>query len=347
MKQLFLICMAVLLGGCLASTGESAGANDSTNAPIWISGTSKQYSHQQYLTGVGSSPGQERAKDKARADLVKTFKVSIDSTSRLSVTSEQQTDARGSRETVTRKASRDIETSTAMEMKNIRIAETWHNPQTGEYFALAVLDKATARRQLITDIETLDADTASQLQQSNNANDALDRIGHLNLAIAAQLQREELVHYLPVLGGARQNHASQWSLTELQARAKTLQRQLPIGVEVHGHNAARLADYAKGGLAAAGYKAGDAEGADYILRVSLDAKPAFHRDNLYWMFANLEIALREAGSNKNRGSCSWSIKKASQSASLVDKKVLDAVQDTFATKFDAVLEDFINARSCE
>lgn len=348
MAKLFLIFSGLLLSSCLADTKPSV--SSSASGPEWITGSSDRYPSSQYLVGVGNSRGQERAKEKARADLVKTIKVKINATSNLKERISQQETKAGVKEEIQRSQTDDIKSTSLVEMKNIRIEATWYNKKTEEYYALAVLARAKASADLSLEMNELDAETTRQINTANDSQDLLNRISFLNKAIKSQTRRSVLKGYLTAINSsAAALQAGQYELDTLRNQTLKVQRTLLIYVDTNnnGDDSRSLGLYAKAGLTSSGYTPNADQNTQYVLEVILDKEKALKKNNLYWVFANLELKLKNRLTNKVRGACSWSLKEASQNESRANKKVLAEVEKIFSREFDTIFSNFISATPCE
>lgn len=341
MRSSLLTLSSVLLAGCLAATSHPAMSTQ--GGPDWVSGSSSQYPSTQYLVGVGSAPSQGRAKDRARADLVKTIKVKVSATSNTRQEVEQHRKGNNLDEDVRLSHRDDIETETEVELKNIQIEDSWYDDKNETYYALAVLPRAKARDDLLNDISDIDEETQRQLARADSSADMLDKISYINKAVKAQEKRVVLRDYLGVIDpAAAKAHKTENDADTLRAKKLSLQRQLPIAVNAEGI----IADFAKGGLAQLGYTPIPKDRAQYVLDVTLYYQDPIFKDKLYWVFGELDIKLRNQQTDKVRGSCSWSYKKASQAIPLVKKKILNEVKEVFTDGFDAIFDNFINSEAC-
>ena len=340
---------SIFLASCLAvskSPANSAGQN----TPEWISGSSSVYKSNQYLVGVGSSPGQGRAKEKARADLVKTISINIDATSNLKERVKTQESSKGVKEIISRSSFDDIYTSSKVELKNIQIADTWYNPKDEQYYALAILPRSKARTDLLTEMDELDAETSRHLTRANNSPDIFERIGAMQKGVASQVRRKKLKSYLAAIDpSASKAQPDMYDADTLQAQTLKFQRSIPIGVTTEGNteNARTLALYAKGGLTSLGYKPVTNGNTQYVLDVILNNEPPIYRDNAYWMFANLELKMKDTQAGKVIGTCSWQLKEGSQGKDRAVNKVLDSVKVIFDNEFDNVFKAFVSSKPCK
>jgi len=131
--------------------------------PEWAGGVPASYPPDLYLTGIGSAEqggGRNEyktlamAEDRARAELAKSIKVRVQSefvnAARLVTESASGTTAtlQDSNETTDR-----IRSQADVELEGVRIVDRWFDRQSGTYWVLAVLERATAGRRLLDRME--------------------------------------------------------------------------------------------------------------------------------------------------------------------------------------------------
>lgn len=346
MRSTILTVSSAVLISCLAAGKPAVTKADPQAGPAWISGSTSAYPATQYLTGVGDSFGQERAKDKARADLVKVIQVKIDATSNLNERVSRSETNSGVRESIRQSTIDDINTSTNVELKSIQIADTWYDSEKEKYYALAILPRDKASKDILQEMQQLDEETSGHITRSNNSSDPFDKVVNMNKAVIAQMRNKALKGYLIAINNqAAAEHKGLYDADTLQAQMRVIQRQIPISVNVIGEHGSSLSIYARGGLSQAGYKPAKGN-TQYVLDVELDKEPAIYRDKVYWVFANLEIGFRNALTNKTIGTCSWEFKEGSQAKSRASKKVLESVKEVFDTEFNKAFYAFINNTAC-
>ena len=283
MRNDFVIFIKLSLICLLTVSIPSISIAETKSAPAWTSGSSDEYPSSQYLVGVGSSHSQERAKEKARTDLVKTIKIKIDASTSMKERVILHATNTGKSEDVHRTYLGNINTSTTVEMKNIRIEDTWYNSNNEQYYALAILSRSQASMDLTHEMEQLNEETSRHLTRANNRKDLFDKIIDTNKAILNQVHRNKLKSYLAAIDTTKATNAlNKHDADNLQAEKLKLQRQISLGVNTKGNgkDSRPLALYAKGGLSALGYKPIENNQSQYVLDVMLDKEKAILKDNL-------------------------------------------------------------------
>jgi hypothetical protein len=206
----------------------------SSKAPDWVNGPQAAvYPDAQYMVGVGQGDSRAVAEQRAYAALSRIFKADITSQSRdwetylnLERTGSSHMERRLTVETMTK-------VSTDKLLENVRIADTWIDPKTNLYSALAVLDRASARAALLSRISELDQAIERNIQESREADDKLLALRQLHRAVRNLITRETLNSDLHIVSG--QVISSPFSVQGLtQDLEKFLSVSLVVAVEVTG-----------------------------------------------------------------------------------------------------------------
>jgi LPP20 lipoprotein len=222
-RLLIVLGLFFLLAACAGS-----------KAPDWVNGpTAAAYPAGQYMIGVGQGDTRAVAEQRAYAAVSRIFKADISSQSRdwesylnLERKGSNQTERRLTVETMTK-------VSTDKLLENVRIADTWTDPKTHLYSALAVLDRASARAALSSRIRELDEAIERNIKESREASDKLLTLQQLHRAVRNLITRETLNSDLRVVSG--QVISSQFSVPGLtQDLEKFLSESLIVAVEVTG-----------------------------------------------------------------------------------------------------------------
>jgi len=144
----------------------------SPKTPDWVNGPkAAAYADAQYMIGVGQGDTRAVSEERAYAALSRIFKADVTSQSKdwesylnLERKGSNQTERRLTVETITK-------VSTDKLLENVRIADTWKDPKTNLYSALAVLDRASARAALSSRIRELDQAIERNIDESREVND--------------------------------------------------------------------------------------------------------------------------------------------------------------------------------
>jgi hypothetical protein len=222
-----LVIFTLLLAAC-------AGVS---RAPDWVSGTkASAYPDEQYLIGVGQADSRQAAEERAYAAVARIFKADIMSQSKDSETYSNlerkgniQTEHRLAIETVTK-------VTTDKLLENVKIAETWREPKTGVYSALAVLHRNGAQSMLLGRIAELDAAINSDVKESSATSDKLLKLRTLRRALRNLISRETMNRDLQIISG--RSVAPPIAVFDLMRDfEKFLSESVVVAVEVRGDQA--------------------------------------------------------------------------------------------------------------
>lgn len=325
--------LAAALLGCAGSV-----ERQDKGPPDWVNGESMRYSASHYLVGRGADPRLDDAKDRARADLAKTFEVAVSEESSDVRKIRQRSGAEGARQSGELEVSRAIKTRTDAIVRGIEIADIWHDPASRQYYALAVLPRAQAARGLRQDIQALDEATGRYIRQARGEDDALGQIAAAMKAVSAQRERGELQRMLRVLDISGQGLAPTWSQRELQSDLDTLLAR--VGIAPRADNA--MLDAAlRGALTEVGLRAADGD-ADYVIETNLKLEALGLREGWYWYVGKLDLVLRDRR-GEVRGMRSWSIKESSTIDSVAHRRAMDKAAETLRRELRSTLLGFAGA----
>lgn len=334
-RTLFLPAVLALLAAC-ASPGD--------RRPDWIDGDSSQYPAQAYLLGRGQGEIRAIAQDRARADLAKVFEVQIREHSTDTVAYEGRTDAEGQQtgQTAT-SARREVQTRTKQIIQGIRIGGLWQDPATGQYHALAVLDRNRAVNDLRQAIGQLDRATAREIALAREPADLFDRIRHAGRALELQQARHVEQRLLKVIDPAGMGVPPTYNLAVLRSDRDSLLQRIRIRAEIDNDPVDGLASLVEGAIAKAGFANAPGDEANYLLATDLQLHDFRDDKGWYWYRGSLQIELRELPGGKSRGSHRWDIKVSSANPGTARQRVRDAVSTTLNRELRDVIVAFGSA----
>jgi LPP20 lipoprotein len=333
-----IICVTLpwlLLAGCSQQPKPNS-------RPDWLLGQSTQYPASRYITGRGQADELAVAKDRARSDLAKTFSVRVSEQSKDN-SSFSQTDsvAKGAVTKNTMDVSRNISTRTDQMLNGVEIADTWQDPQTREYYALAILQRAKAAASLRTQIADLDANTRAYLDQAQASDDLFVKIAAATHALTAQTERAGLQSELQVADITGRGVPSAWNLGKLQADRSALLARLTINAAADGKDAAAVKKLLAGALADAGFTVSDK--ADYTMTAHLEYAALQPRDGWYWISGSLQVSLD--GTGRAHGVRRWDLKVSASDPALVQQRLMDQIAGDLQNDIQTTVLDFTSGNA--
>ncbi|MGH8399835.1 MAG: LPP20 family lipoprotein [Gammaproteobacteria bacterium] len=329
------LSLSILLAGCSQSPKPNA-------QPDWVLGQSAQYPASRYLAGRGQADELAVARDRARSDLAKIFSVKVSEQSK-DVSSFSQTDsaAKGAATKNSLAVSRSVDTSTDQILNGVEIADTWQDPQTQVYYALAILSRAKADAALRAQIAGIDAGTRTYLAQAQASDDLLVKIAAATQAVDAQTERAGLQSELQVADIAGVGLPPAWSLGQLQADRSALLARLRINAAAEGKDAAAVQKLLAGALAGAGFTVGSDAG--YTMTARLDYDALQPRDGWYWISGSLQVNLDGAG--HAHGVRRWQLKVSASDPVLAQQRLMDQVANDLQTDIQSTVLKFASGNA--
>ena len=296
------------------------GCASKPTTPDWVVGNSKQYQDSQYLIGRGQGSTQEKARDRARADLSKIFQVAIaiDSEDIQKFKSDPAAD-----NNYESHSSRRISTHSEQIIRGIQIAEHWQDPNTQSHYALAILPRLQTAASMRQQLSQLDSDTSTHIEHSRQSSDLFVKIAAANLAIESQLERESLQRSLQIVDVTGRATPSPTSSAKLRSDMNALLKRVKIAPQVADNTPAGFTKIISGALAKAGFMIDTGQSPDFILQSKLVLTDLGFRDGWHWMRGNIELALIESANDRVRGTKRWNIKGNAQDKAITLKRTMN------------------------
>jgi hypothetical protein len=330
---IFPLLSLLLLSAC-ASTGKQA------PVPDWVSGEAKRYPAQGYLLGRGEAGTLEDAGNRARADLARVFEVEVRAESHDVQRFERHSggpDRPKAEESGSLELSRSVSTNTQKVLRGASIAETWQDPLTGIYHALAVLGRPAAAQGLRDEIGGLDRATEREIERARAAGDPFASIASAQAAVDDQAERAALQRMLQVVDITGQGVTPRWALAGLRADRDALLARITVRTEAAGEDGDTLARALAGAASEAGFTvAGDGQ---YRLAAVLGLDDLGPREGWYWVNGTLELAMHDARGNE-RGVRRWEIKTAARDAQTTRRRAVEEAVATLQRDLRATLLGF-------
>lgn len=316
MKSLIYPLCLVWLAGCVSAA----------KSPDWVRDTSRAYPASQYLLGRGEADSVEGAQDRARADLAKIFEVAITAEFDDVQTFRRgpETGSGGKLEQVSQAR---VRTRTEKMVSGIRIAELWQDPKNRTHHALAVLGRTQASASLTEEIKKLDAAIQQYTAQARAASDALLGIGAMQRALETLGERESLQKSLKVVDPSGRGLESAVGVARLRADLNELLKRVRVAVHATSEQSEGFGRVMRGAVAGAGFLIDTGEKPTYILDARLDEEDIGLRDGWHWWRGTVTATLRDADTQRVRGSQRWSVKSSAQDRAVARQRLLTEVDN--------------------
>lgn len=330
-KRCLTFILPLLMFNACSSTGQ--------HKPDWIDTQAEQYPPQAFLTGYGQNEYRAIAQDRARADLSKIFQLNIYEQSEDKIEYKGQKTPDGKQVShLQTDSSRHIVAQTEQVVSGIHIAETWQDPESHQYHALAVLDRTKISNSLRQSIDQQDIAIEKEITQSQQQKELLQKISHASRALELQKSRETNQSILVIIDPTGIGVPPRYHSETLQVDRKALLNRLHIATEVPQNSIGDLQPIVTGALIHAGFQhENDPEKANYSLTAELDVEQHLDNEGWYWYRGTLQISLKNAETQQQNGSHRWDIKVSAQQPELAQQRVLNAVNTTLKTELRQVI----------
>ncbi|MEL7833344.1 LPP20 family lipoprotein [Fodinibius sp. Rm-B-1B1-1] len=197
--QIYLVLGLVFLA-FTSSCSVTAEAQNS-DLPKWVNNPSNQFSENQYLMAVGSSPTREGARTQAQSNLAQIFVSEVEVNESYVNEFEEITDSeegisvRENTNLITRS-----EVNSNQQMRNVEIREV-HEAPNGTFYALALMDRMETAQLYSREIESNRDNINALRKKASNTESSLDRLIYSKQALAAAQVNDMLINQRAVLTG--------------------------------------------------------------------------------------------------------------------------------------------------
>ena len=337
LRKISVVIFIIALAACKSQA--VVGKGNDGKQPDWVNGDSFDYPHSAYIVGKASASDRETAKNRALANLSKTFELKIQEESKtvLDVNSSVVNGKENYKKDTRLTQNITIETDKVLE--GARVAETWTDKKVLEHHALAVLERTQAGRNIRQQISELDKSTESELHRAKSNNDKLLSMAAMNQAFQLQLQRQTLQKTLKVIDLKGVGKPSAWNLSELRGELENQLLALKIKGEVSSSDLTQLPLLLKGAMSKAGFPAVNG-GADYKLVASSQLTDVGMRAGWYWVRGKITVNLLESNSGKVRGSHTWSFKTSANSKDVAVSRLVTKADNSMKNDLKQVILEF-------
>lgn len=255
--------------------------------PDWVSGVSAAHPKSAFLIGVGHGPTQQKAADKARAELAKSFSTSIEANT--SVSARETLDGSGSN--YSQSISDDVRASTAKVLDGVEIAQYWQGPDG--HYALAVLNREHSLKIFRDKLEEFDRDFADLSSALGKAEGKFSRLRTALRMLRLVKDRRRINEDFRVLNPEGKGIPAPASYSDVVAKARKAAVSITFQVEVTGKDGEALTSRVIDALNVYGLKAVEKNPRTPDILVEAKAQGApLPAENLLWVWAKGSILVR-------------------------------------------------------
>ncbi|MDE2314762.1 MAG: LPP20 family lipoprotein, partial [Elusimicrobia bacterium] len=299
-------CFATLLalsalGGCAFLAGRKA----STAArPDWIENWSAQYPGARYLAGVGIGYSRASAEDFARGEIAKIFSAQVNVQESASQTETDRSGGNGGTSSLLTSAFQNVRTASHKVLEDSRIAQDWQDPQSGQYYALAILDRQKASASLSEQIGDLDSQIEHQESDLKQSANKLARAKDAMGIVTDLAKRRELSAELRVVGQSGQGAPAPVDAASAQSDAQSALAALNVVIHLDGDGSEEVTNGVIRGLNDLGIQARQGDSSQKDLDIAVTGSVFTSQESLGaaspWKRARSEADIRVADASNSK-----------------------------------------------
>lgn len=263
--------------------------------PDWMSGDSASYPKSAYLIGLGEASTQEKAADKARAEIAKAFGVKL--SAKTEVAAKEIADKSGS--SYSESVSDEVRTSAARVLDGVEVVSYWRDDE-GYHHALAVLNRAHNLKVLADKLAELDKTFAGDSESLGKAEGKFARL-RLGLSLLKTIKnRRRANENYRILNPEGKGIPPPAAVSEVGAAARKAVSSVTVSVTAAGDESERVAARVVDGLANYGLKAVEAATTPDVLVELQGSGERLPAENLLWFWArgSMKVTLKHGATGE-------------------------------------------------
>jgi hypothetical protein len=268
----FSLFVLLLWTGCAGSPAkEESQASAGGQAPAWVLELESVYPNDRYVAAVGYDKDRDQAEKKALANLIMVFGQSVQAEIQAN-SSYSKAVLNGSTVRIEdSKLQSAVKTSAELDtLIGVEIRDVWPD-NTGSYYAVAVLEKATAVTLYTELLKANERVLDTLLTISAEERETFDGLARYELAATIADANDLYARILSQVGGTA---LPQGKGADYRLAAAEIKKAIPVQVTVQGDRSARIQGAFTGALNKQGIMSTGGRGSRYVLEVTLAMSPA-------------------------------------------------------------------------
>lgn len=337
------LASSLVLGGCTSSgpsVADQSDANGMAGVPRWVTNPP---SGNDMVYGVGSAEvfadpatALNRARDKARSELIKQLKVTVSGQTEM----RQSQKINNGKSQVTSSIMDIVRSRVAeTELANIGIAETHVDSQGSVAYALAQLDRNMAARNLADQLDELD-ERIRRIADETTGDDRLEQLKVLMPALPLLTERENVFGKLRLVAKGNPGHRMPAEFRALQDRVASLLDSLVVVLEPRDISSRKMDSTLRRALSEEGVKVRESGAGDLILRYEAGLRTVT-RDGRSFVFADGNVTVLDAAGNVI-DEFQERVKSGSVDAGVASDRAVGKLAEGLGQKLGASLLDSFN-----
>ena len=319
--------------------------------PAWIDGDNRQYPQKAYITGVGYAADRGNAEDNARTEISKIFYARVQSKSRVYQQYLQSGGTDNADASLTVNIEEMTKVSTRKVLSGVRIAQVYRaSGSENVYYALAVLERRQAQRNLTYQIQELDRKIQHLTTEAETLDDTLMKVKLLKSSLESFLQRQLYDAELRIVHPEGSGIPPQASFTDIHTQlSKTLLRGFWIGVVIEGNKAREIRQALVTAFNQKGFSViADTQKAHVLARGSAQITP-IDQGASQWKFVRWKVNfnLIDQTGGAAFGSVTKTGKEGHLTLSQAEERAVQKIQKTLAPDLAEQLTRFIYQQTAQ
>ena len=235
---------AVLICACASPSARKTAAGRAPKAsdnlrPDWIDGAGTEYPRARFLTGIGIADDQAAAMERARGEIARIFSTQVRMNTMVN-SSEQNTSQQGkAASSYSQDVVQAVRSTSQKVLEGTEIAGTWRDKATGQYYALAILERSKALAAISGKMDDIDAQARGLSAGLSSETEKLAKIKNAIKLTALLKGREKLEADIRVLNPSA-GAQGDFDVNEARNSAQKALSSLDVTVVMPAENSARV-----------------------------------------------------------------------------------------------------------
>lgn len=246
---------------------------------------SLKYPSAQYLTAVGSGQSEPEAQQRGKAELCAIFESEV--TSELNSRTRSMIDSRQG-DFFDKSVEQTIRLKSSVQLKGAQIGDTWKS--NGQWQAIAVLNRAQARDQWLSEIDFLENRIQGELEVFHGIESPIQKLQAINRILTVWIEKQAIESRLRVIG-ANYKSGIDADVRKTVSGLPSVKNSILIYLDITGIMALSVKDHIAELLTDDGYLfTNNKDSANVIIQGTSKVESVdLNRDN--WEFVRVTIAL--------------------------------------------------------
>ncbi|PKG38022.1 LPP20 family lipoprotein [Psychromonas sp. Urea-02u-13] len=318
------IISCLLIAACTSTSHEE-------KRPEWIDNAKAVYPSNDYLTAVGQASKLDRAGKNAKANLAEIFYVNVRAETNTLTQATKEESALGVTMESSTSLQRSIQTETDQAMSGVIIKDSWLSP-SGEYYALAVLEKRKAAMSLNESIMELDESTSDLIDFSvNTAPNSISSLNALREARDEQMARH--MSNLQLKQVSVSGVPTEISTRKIERLIAKKLATMEVSVDI---DSARHTKSVQSGLSRLGVKV--VASANIVVAAQADLTEPALINGWYWLRGSYELSISENDQVISRKR--WPVKVSAKQEDLLIPRLQDRINDKISQYLTELVSDY-------